>query len=382
MSLSIILFNMKPFVNRMSEDNGELNFTLSGVNVSIANSIRRIILSEIPCVVFRTAPYSENKVFIQTNTTRMNNELIKQRMSCIPIYITDTSMPMEQYKVMLDKQNEGDTILHVTTEDFTIIDTNTETALPQTMVKSMFPPDSLTGDYIDIVRLRPRLSETIEGEHIVLSASFAIGTAKENGSFNVVSTCGYGNTVNADMANDYLSKYVDGLKMEQLSEDTIEFKKKDWLLLNSELYSIPDSYDFTIETVGPFENKRIVLKCIHVMMDKIIKFKSAIQTEDILHTSDTSLDHGFDIQLIGEDYTLGKALEYLLFARHYDRHSPTSDKSLNFCGFKKTHPHIDESIIRLGFVAPTDKNSVIQILTETCKALEAIYVDIATFFTE
>jgi len=65
-------------------------------------------------------------------------------------------------------------------------------------------------------------------------------------------------------------------------------------------------------------------------MDKINKFKSAVQTEDILRTSATSLDHGFDIQLIGEDYTLGKALEYLLFARHYDRHSPTSDKSLNF----------------------------------------------------
>lgn len=382
MSLSIIISNMKPFVNRMSEDNGELTFTLSGVNISIANSIRRIILSEIPCVVFRTTPYSENKVFIQTNTTRMNNEIIKQRMSCIPIYITDTSTPIEQYKVMLDKQNEGDTILHVTTEDFTIIDTNTDTALPHAMVKSMFPSDPLTGDYIDIVRLRPRLSETIEGERIVLSASFGIGTAKENGSFNVVSTCSYGNTVNADMVNDHLSKYVDSLKMEQLNEDTIELKKTDWLLLNSELYSIPDSFDFTIETVGPFENKTIVTKGIHVMMDKINKFKSSVQTEDIIHTTVTSLDNGFDIKLIGEDYTLGKALEYILFARHYDRHSPTSDKSLNFCGFRKSHPHIDESIIRLGFVTPMDVNSVIQILTEACKALEAIYMEIATFFTE
>ena len=382
MSLSIILSNMKPFVNRMSEDNGELTFTLSGVDVSIANSIRRIILSEIPCVVFRTTPYSENKVFIQTNTTRMNNELIKQRMSCIPIYITDTSTPIEQYKVMLDKHNEGDTILHVTTEDFTIIDTNTDTALPQAMVKSMFPQDSLTGDYIDIVRLRPRLTETIEGEHIVLSASFTIGMAKENGSFNVVSTCSYGNTVNADMVNDHLSKYVDGLKIEQLSEDTLEFKKKDWLLLNSEVYSIPDSFDFTIETVGQFDNKVIVLKGVHVMMDKINKFKSTVQTEDIIHTTVSSIEHGFDIKLIGEDYTLGKALEYVLFARHYDRQSTTSDKSLNFCGFRKPHPHIDESIIRLGFVAPTDKNSVIQVLTESCKALEAIYMEIATFFTE
>ena len=373
---------MKPNVNRMSEENGELTFTLSDVNVSIANSIRRIILSEIPCVVFRTTPYSENKVHIQTNTTRMNNELIKQRMSCIPIYITDTSTPIERYKVMLDKQNDSDTIVHVTTEDLTIMDITTDTALPQAMVKSMFPPDPLSGDYIDIVRLRPRLSETIEGEQIVLSASFAIGTAKENGSFNVVSTCSYGNTVNDAMVKEHLSKYVEGLKMESLSEETIQFKMKDWLILNSELYSIPDSYDFTIESVGPFENKTIVLKGIHVMMDKIHKFKSAVQTEDIIHTTVASLDHGFDIQLIGEDYTLGKALEYVLFARHYDRHSPTSDKSLNFCGFRKPHPHIDESIIRLGFVTPTDKPSVVQMLSESCKALEAIYMDIATFFTE
>jgi DNA-directed RNA polymerase alpha subunit len=38
----------------VSEDDGVLKFTLSGVNVSLANSIRRTILSDIPCVVFKT----------------------------------------------------------------------------------------------------------------------------------------------------------------------------------------------------------------------------------------------------------------------------------------------------------------------------------------
>ena len=58
-----------------------LKFTLSGVNVSIANAIRRTILSDIPQIVFRTTPYEQNKANIITNTSRLNNEIIKQRLS-------------------------------------------------------------------------------------------------------------------------------------------------------------------------------------------------------------------------------------------------------------------------------------------------------------
>ena len=59
---------MEPIVESKTETNGRLTFTLSGVNVSIANALRRIIISEIPCVVFRTTPHAENKVDIQINT--------------------------------------------------------------------------------------------------------------------------------------------------------------------------------------------------------------------------------------------------------------------------------------------------------------------------
>ena len=60
-------------------------FTLSGVNVSLANAVRRTILSDVPLVVFRTTPNEKNKCNIITNTSRLNNEIIKQRLSCIPI---------------------------------------------------------------------------------------------------------------------------------------------------------------------------------------------------------------------------------------------------------------------------------------------------------
>ena len=80
---------MDPRISDLSQDTNYMEFKLSGVNVSIANALRRIILSEIPTVVFRTSPHERNLVNFEINTSRMNNELIKQRLSCIPIHIND-----------------------------------------------------------------------------------------------------------------------------------------------------------------------------------------------------------------------------------------------------------------------------------------------------
>ena len=74
---------MNPSVSKINNNanaKSPLTFTLSGVNVSLANAIRRIIISEIPTVVFRTTPYEKNRVKIEINSTRMNNEIIKQRI--------------------------------------------------------------------------------------------------------------------------------------------------------------------------------------------------------------------------------------------------------------------------------------------------------------
>ena len=60
---------MDPRISNLSEENGTLKFTLTECNMSIANALRRIIVSDIPTFVFRTYPYSENKAEIRHNTT-------------------------------------------------------------------------------------------------------------------------------------------------------------------------------------------------------------------------------------------------------------------------------------------------------------------------
>ena len=39
---------MEPIISKMSEDEGVLEFTLSGVHMRIANANRRTVLSDIP----------------------------------------------------------------------------------------------------------------------------------------------------------------------------------------------------------------------------------------------------------------------------------------------------------------------------------------------
>ena len=89
-----------------------LSFTLSGVNVSLANAIRRTMLSDIPQVVFRTTPYDKNKATIIANTSRFNNEIIKQRLSCIPIFIKNVNeFPLKKFYLEVNVENNTDTIL-------------------------------------------------------------------------------------------------------------------------------------------------------------------------------------------------------------------------------------------------------------------------------
>jgi DNA-directed RNA polymerase alpha subunit len=365
-----------PIVSNKSEDNGVLKFTLSKVDVSLANAIRRIILSEIPCIVFKTTPYEENKALIYTNTSRLNNEIIKQRLSSIPIHIDDLAFPIEDYILEINEKNDTDTIKIVTTEDFKIKNIKNGKYLSKEAVHKIFPPDSISTSYIDFVRLRPRLSDDIDGEHIHLECSFILSNAKDDGMFNVVSCAAFGNTVNMRSANDNWNEKERKLKEENQSDEDIEFLKKDWYALDALRYSTPNSFDFTIETIGVFENEAIVKKACAIMIEKLVKFKQDIQDngEHLIEPVETTIRGSHDIKLEGEDYTLGKVIEYILFESQFigsDLYNKSykGDKKLTYCGFRKPHPHINESYIRVGGNKINKQNISEMLISSSDKAI-------------
>jgi DNA-directed RNA polymerase subunit L len=351
-----------PVISKISETNNILAFTLSNANVSIANGLRRIT-SEIPVVVFRTTPHERNNAHFEINTTRMNNELLKQRLSCIPIY-ADSDFPVKDYVLLVDKQNKSNTVEYVTTQDFTVIDLRTNQE-DKNLTAKLFPPNPLTGDYPELVRLLPRVSENIEGERILLKCKFDIGTAKEDSSFNVSSTCVYSNTLDpVKIKAAWTDKKTELAKT--LDANEIAFIEKDWHLLDAKRHFLDDSFDFVVESVGPNSNMAIITKASTLMIEKLKRLQETIQGEpNTVMSSESTIPNSFDITLKGEDYTLGKVIEYVLYDMHYD-------KTLNYCGFRKPHPHIDESLIRIGFKNPTDKVTAISYIVNA--AAEAIHI--------
>ena len=351
---------MNPIVEQFSEKADELTFTSSGINVSLANAIRRTILSDIDIVVFKTSPYEKNDANIHVNTSRLNNEIIKQRLSCIPIHIQNIEeFPIKNYYLEIKVQNISNSILYVTTEDFIIKDIRTDKPISESENKKIFPPSS-TGHYIDFLRLRPKISDDIHGEAIHLTCRFSIGNAKEDGMFNVVSTCSYGFTPDLEKIQETLGKKRADWKQEGKSDKEIDFESKNWELLDALRITKKDSFDFTIQSIGIYSNFDLLNKACDILIDQFNKLNIIIDTNEIIiRNSQNTMTNSFDVILENEDYTIGKSIEYLLYAKFYE-----GIKILNYCGYKKMHPHDSDSIIRIAYKKNVDVSFIKQNLIE------------------
>ena len=368
---------MNPYVELNSKnDDDMLSFTLSGINVSLANAIRRTILSDIPLVVFKTSPNEENKSNIISNTSRLNNEIIKQRLSCIPINIKDyENFPLKNYILEVNVENITDTTMYVTTQDFVIKDLTTNKPLSESKMKEIFPPNDYTGYYIDFVRLRPKISDELPGEKIHLTCEFSIGTSKEDGMFNAVSTCSYGYSIDVAAQDAELERKKQGWKDEGKNNAEINFEADNWKLLDGLRVTKKDSFDFVIQTIGVYDNYELVNKACEILIQSFDKIDTLIEKDELeIKISQNTMSNCYDIILENEDYTIGKVLEYFLYSKFYET------KTLTFCGFKKMHPHDTESIIRVAYLNAIDKSTIKGHLKECIEDSKQVFMKIKKEF--
>ncbi len=367
---------MDPKITNISVDDEMSKFTLSGINVSLANALRRTILNDIPTTVIYTETYKDNQCNIEINTTRLHNEIIKQRISSLPIHIKELDLLPNNYLLEIDVKNESENILIVTTEHIKIKNKKNGNYLTENEKRKIFPPSSKTNMYIDLVRLRPGNGPTVSGEQIKLTAEFSVHCARENSMFNVVSTCSYGNTIDNSKVHDIWSEHEKKLESEQVPKKSIEMQKKNFYLLDAQRYYIDDSFDFCIQSVGVYENKEIVKKGCKILIEKLETMITNIEADLIpIRPGEVTMKNCYDIILEHEDYTLGKMLEFILYDTYYGK-----DKKLSFCGFKKFHPHDEESVIRLAYHNNSDKSLVRNNLTEACVKGKELYTKIYKMF--
>jgi DNA-directed RNA polymerase subunit L len=348
--------NLTPTIVSFVDSDGTLSFTVKNLNVSLANALRRVILSDIPIYCFRTFPHEENKVNITTNTSRLNNEILKQRIGCVPIHLKMNDpdfddFDVKNYRVVLDVQNNSSSIMYVTTKDFKIVNVITGKELSDSMLRRIFPPNTITNDFILLCRLIPKMTQSHDGERVALTAEIGVGCARMDGMYNVVGTCSYRATPNIEAATAICKEREKKMVSDGVSPDEIAFEKKNWFNLEALRYVHQDQYDFLIESVGVYSNTEILKKAISILIEKFQKFIHDVEndTTDVkIMTSQTTLSNGYDVVIQNEDYTLGCCIEYFIHKNQY-----INEKNVSYCGFRKNHPHDTESVIRIGYYVPT-----------------------------
>jgi DNA-directed RNA polymerase alpha subunit/DNA-directed RNA polymerase subunit L len=345
---------MDPKISQIVDEDGQLRFRLTDTNVSFANAVRRVILSDIPTLVFRGAPYAETTIDIKKNTSRHNNEILRHRLSNVPIH-HDVDFPVDKYIFRIDIENKGTDVRIVTTADIQVIDTDTNTVVKEAGQK-LFPADPVTGDHIQLMRLNPRISDQLPGEVISLDARATIGTAAEDGAFNVACVASYQMTVDEDKQRVELAKHLKTVEAEYKKQDLsaeslkeeLEYARRGWLALDGKRITQKDSFDFVVESVGVYKNDDIVKRACDEILAKFEQLDVDLSESGTLYDAfDVQPGEFVMVKLQNYDYTVAKALEAVLYNRNWEM--PSRQDGLDYCATIRPHPHIPEIYLRLHY---------------------------------
>lgn len=367
---------MNSTIYNITQSNQTLEFDIENIHVSFINGIRRCLLSEIPSYVFETFPYEKNKVNIIENTTRLNNEIIKQRLSSIPIHIkaTETDDLVSSLIFELDIENTGESIMYVTTNDFKIKNKNLDKYLPQTEVSKIFPVNEMTKDPILISRLRPKINDEIKGEKLKLEGTLTKKIPKQNSAYNQVSTASYSFLVDEKKQQKVLDQKIEEWQNYGLTKEEITFEKQNWKLLDGKRITKDNAFHFIIETIGVYDNKELLIMSCDILIQKLLKIITLMRENKIQkNTTNNTLDNSVDYILENEDYTIGKIIEYIIFR---DLFQNDNERRVSMVGFHKEHPTFENGILRVVFTKIEYYNNsnelIVEVLKKAVKEMEEL----------
>lgn len=365
-------------LSHIRTEKGVFKFTLAGVDTSVANALRRTIISDIPVCGINADSKLAGDCVVNANTSRLHNEILKHRLTCIPVMVelADIDEFCDKYELAIDVENDTDDTIFVTTEQFVVREKNSKQPLPREEIAKIFPPDELTNYYIDFARLRPRLGDTIPGEKLNIVCTFARHSAHENGVYNAVCICTYANTPDPTAITERWREIEAEKVAAEMSAAEIENERKDFLALDAQRCFVPHSFDFSIKSVCAHDNIEIVRIACDVLIQHYNDFAAKIDAGEVpINPSTTTMMNSFDVTLNGEDHTTGKPLELALYDALY-----VKSTVLSYCGFKKFHPHDVFSIIRLAFTEPTSPAVAATHLKTAAVACSTIFSELHDLF--
>lgn len=369
-------------------------FRLVPGTTTLANTLRRQILTATKSVGFQTEPAETSDVKIIKNTTPLANEILTHRIGMIPIAADPETFDPERYEFRIDVENKGKTVIDITASDFVVIEkdptdaSDTGRVVPTNL---FFPVDPITKESVTITRLRPQWNASAPNEHLVLVAKASIDVGKTNIRFSPVSQCSYENTPdnNPERQKAAFEKWAMTHKKVRIGEiggdmaialrrefDTMEIQR---VFKVNELGE-PNDFTFYIESVGVQNVHTIVKNGIQSCIELVKKY----QEIDVSVPSNVTVRKGntrftsIEFVFQHEDHTLGNLLQTYLVNNHIEG---SQEPHIAFAGYKIPHPLRPEMVLAIAVdpvatgeeVYDMHKSTARYAVAQTCRYLMTLF---------
>jgi len=323
-----------------SKDKNVSSFTISNVDLSIVNSLRRTILSDIHNVAFyfdinNKAP-EKSDIYIKTNDTPLHNEFLAQRLSMIPIHLSNEEIQSwnpEDYEFSIDIINDSNKMVDITSKDI-IVKKNGK--IDAKLREQMFPKNPITNDYIIITKLPPTTNKETRLNAYMIARK---ATAEKSACWSTVSLCTYFNAIddskNKKKLNAYVEKHKSTLTKENATAryNTLDYQRA----YKRNEYCEPNEFRFRIEPECLLSASTIIHNAFEILSGKLVDL---IAFNDDKITIDSSEDV-YNITINEENHTMGNLLQALLYNIHVRE---KNSKDISYVGYFVPHP-LDKRVI-------------------------------------
>ena len=384
-------------LKKSANNDNVYTFRLSPTNVTYANTLRRVILTGVEMIGFRsdmTSTGSTTDVFVKQNDTPMTNEMLADRIGLLPINVnTPNTWKENRYKFILKVDSHPDKYTYVTSSDFKIIDTNSDNVFEDEEDKkeddenhkyvpteTFFPPNPITNSTCLIATLQPGSGSKMQSIEIVAKATK--GTGREHARFSPVSQCSYEYTM-LDKADENDRKQIDDMfnqwmvdakKISNIDKTSARYAELDREFNTMQIkrcYKVNDvgepfSFDFTIESTGILSVHYIVERACEIAENMCSRYTDHNNFPDDITISDADSQMiGYDFRIPGHDHTLGNLLQTWLVENYINEKNP----AITYAGYSVPHPLRDEMVLRIGTMKQEDAKIALSNAAKGCVEL-------------
>ena len=364
----------------------------NGLNKSIINGIRRVLLSSIPSIAFRT-DMEHTDIKIIKNTTPLHNEIILHRISMIPLFINPNIYKRNLLFKLNVNASSDQPITKITSEDFDIFPLNDDITIEEEINDidlhhfSDTPISKEDKDkilrpfngsyYTDITELKSNNSDI--DQSIELYGIPRISYAYEDARWQAVSMSTFSFKKDEDLFKKIINEKI---KINNIKEEDKYNYVKSLSISEAERhfhrdkYCEPYWYTFKIDSVHYHSAKDLFIQANELLIQQLELFKKNIQnisSEESRISFNKINENIYSIHVQGNDDTIGNIIQSHISKNNVD--------DIIVCGYKKPHPleKIIEFNISMNTTNHSDEQNIIKILdifTSTCNEIIIILSNI------